>query len=189
MNPAQRNRSAALLKSTGYEDGPALTLQSTDGDIPHGRELSFAWLAGTVMTGLTSVLLMGAALYVSFQGQDTFSTAYEALQIVTRQPVTATDLSTKTNRVRPVAQTRSEREIVEASIKETIDGRDIQVVRVNEEHGYVRGKDVDTLRVGDRIKLMPAHICPVINLTDYVMITEGDQVVDRWRVDARGRVD
>ena len=85
MNPAQRNRSAAL-KASGYEDGPALTVQSTDGEIPQGRELSFAWLAGTVMTGLTSVLLMGAALYVSFQGQDTFSTAYEALQIVTEEP-------------------------------------------------------------------------------------------------------
>src|SRR5687767_5436377 len=58
LNPAQRHRTAALLKASGYEDGPALTVQSTDGDIPHGRELSFAWLAGTVMTGLTSVLLM-----------------------------------------------------------------------------------------------------------------------------------
>jgi murein DD-endopeptidase MepM/ murein hydrolase activator NlpD len=126
LNPAQRNRTAALLKATGFEDSAALTLQSTDGDIPHGRELSFAWLAGTVMTGLTSVLLMGAALYVSFQGQDTFSTAYEALQILTeeRAPVSA-DLVTKQDRVRPQAQTRSELEIVEASIKETIDGRDM----------------------------------------------------------------
>ena len=82
MNPAQRNRTLALVRA-GYEDGPALTVASTDGEIPQGRELSFAWLTGTVMTGLTSVLLMGAALYVSFQGQDTFSTAYEALQIVT----------------------------------------------------------------------------------------------------------
>ena len=54
MNPAQRNRNAALLKASGFEDGPALTVQSTDGEIPHGRELSFAWLTGTVMTGLTS---------------------------------------------------------------------------------------------------------------------------------------
>lgn len=126
LNAAQRNRHAALLKATGYEDGPALTVASTDGDIPHGRELSMAWLSGTVMTGLTSVLLMGAALYVSFQGQDTFSTAYEALQIaVTPEPSFPTNLSIKTNRVRPVAQTRSELETIEASIKENVDGRDI----------------------------------------------------------------
>lgn len=125
VNPAQRSRNAAL-KTSGYEDCPALTVQSTDGEIPHGRELSFAWLTGTVMTGLTSVLLMGAALYVSFQGQDTFSTAYEALQIITEQAdETAAGPKAKGDRVRPVAKTRSEREIVEASIRENVNGRDM----------------------------------------------------------------
>ncbi|WP_423066464.1 M23 family metallopeptidase [Devosia sp. CN2-171] len=124
MNPAQRNRTAALLKASGFEDGPALTVQSTDGEIPHGRELSFAWLTGTVMTGLTSVLLMGAALYVSFEGQDTFSTAYEALQLITRPADDATaESNVKGDRIRPVAKTKSELEIVEASIRETVDGR------------------------------------------------------------------
>lgn len=127
MNAAQRNRHAALLKATGFEDGPALTVQSTDGEIPHGRELSFAWLSGTVMTGLTSVLLMGAALYVSFQGQDTFSTAYEALQISRpkSEALTPTDLSAKSSRLRPVTATRSDLQIIEASIRETVDGRDM----------------------------------------------------------------
>lgn len=127
MNAAQRNRHAALLKATGFEDEPALTVQSTDGEIPHGRELSFAWLTGTVMTGLTSVLLMGAALYVSFQGQDTFSTAYEALQLSRpkAEAPSATDMSAKSSRVRPVAATRSDLEIIEASIRQTVDGRDM----------------------------------------------------------------
>ena len=125
VNPAQRNRTLALVRA-GFEDGPALTLQSTDGDIPHGRELSFAWLTGTVMTGLTSVLLMGAALYVSFQGQATFSTAYEALQILTNGPgITSGNVTVKTARARPVQQTKSEVETVEASIKESVDGRDM----------------------------------------------------------------
>ena len=127
MNAAQRNRHAALLKATGFEDGPALTVQSTDGEIPHGRELSFAWLTGTVMTGLTSVLLMGAALYVSFQGQDTFSTAYEALQLSRpkAEALTPTDLSAKSSRLRPVTATRSDLQVIEASIRETVDGRDM----------------------------------------------------------------
>lgn len=127
MTAAQKSRHAALLKATGFEDGPALTVQSTDGDIPHGRELSFTWLTGTVMTGLTSVLLMGAALYVSFQGQDTFSTAYEALQLSRPKPAETfpTDLSAKTSRTRPVAATRSDQEMIEASIRETVNGRDM----------------------------------------------------------------
>jgi len=68
------------------------------------------------------------------------------------------------------------------------DGRDIQAFGLNEEHGYLRGGDVDSLKIGDRIKIMPPHVCTVINLTDSVTIVEGDQVVDQWTVDARGRV-
>ena len=116
-----------MLQATGYEDGPALTVQSTDGEIPQGRELSFAWLSGTVLTGLTSVLLMGAALYVSFQGQDTFSTAYAALNLAAPrvEPPLATDLTSKTSRLRPVAATRSDREIIEAATRQIVDGREI----------------------------------------------------------------
>lgn len=127
LNATQRRRHFALLRATGFEDSPALTVQSTDGDIPQGRELSFAWLSGTVMTGLTSVLLMGAALYVSFQGQDTFSTAYAALDLAAPridQPL-ATDFTAKTSRLRPVAATRSDLEIIEASIRQTVDGREM----------------------------------------------------------------
>lgn len=68
-----------------------------------------------------------------------------------------------------------------------IDGRDIAVVRVNEEHGYVRGADVDQLQVGDRLGFEPAHVCPVINLTDEVVVIEAGRVSARWPVDARGR--
>lgn len=67
------------------------------------------------------------------------------------------------------------------------DGRDIAVVKVNEEHGYVRGSAVDTLQVGERIIFTPAHVCTVVNLTDTVVVTEAGQPVDTWRVEARGR--
>lgn len=127
MNAAQRRRQVSLLRSAGFEDSPALTVQSTDGDIPQGRELSFAWLSGTVLTGLTSVLVMGAALFVSFQGQDTFSTAYAALKLAApriNQPV-ATDFVSKTSRQRPVAATRSDKEVIEASTRQVVDGREV----------------------------------------------------------------
>jgi D-serine deaminase-like pyridoxal phosphate-dependent protein len=67
------------------------------------------------------------------------------------------------------------------------DGRDISVVRVNEEHGYLRGTAVDALRIGERIRFTPAHVCPVINLTSHVTVIEGNAVVETWPVEARGR--
>jgi D-serine deaminase-like pyridoxal phosphate-dependent protein len=67
------------------------------------------------------------------------------------------------------------------------DGRDLSVVRVNEEHGYVRGAAVEALRIGERIRFMPAHVCTVINLTNDVSVIESGEVVDTWIVEARGR--
>jgi len=68
------------------------------------------------------------------------------------------------------------------------DGRELSVMRVNEEHGYVRGSAVASLRIGDRLRFVPAHVCTVVNLTDEVVVVEGESVVDRWEVEARGKV-
>lgn len=125
MNAMQRSRHAALLKAAGFEDAPALDPNATEGRMPAGREISLSWLAGVVMTGLTSVLLMGGGLYVSFEGQDTFSTAVDALPAAVTIASGETSLVEKTKRVKPVALTRSELETVEASIREEIDGRSI----------------------------------------------------------------
>jgi D-serine deaminase-like pyridoxal phosphate-dependent protein len=67
------------------------------------------------------------------------------------------------------------------------DGRDLAVFRVNEEHGYVNGADAHSLAVGDRIHFTPAHVCPVLNLTDQVVVAENERVHEIWWVDARGR--
>jgi D-serine deaminase-like pyridoxal phosphate-dependent protein len=61
------------------------------------------------------------------------------------------------------------------------------VTRVSEEHGFLTGPRVDELRVGQRLTLMPAHVCPVVNLADGVVVVRGDEVLDKWRVDARGK--
>jgi D-serine deaminase-like pyridoxal phosphate-dependent protein len=67
------------------------------------------------------------------------------------------------------------------------DDRDLSVQRVNEEHGFVRGTAVDSLRIGERVRFIPAHVCPVVNLTDEVVVTENGDVAEKWRVEARGR--
>lgn len=68
------------------------------------------------------------------------------------------------------------------------DGRDIAVARVNEEHGYLRGAAVDSLETGERILFTPAHVCTVVNLADEVVVTDdGANILETWRVDARGK--
>lgn len=68
------------------------------------------------------------------------------------------------------------------------DGRHLEVFAVNEEHGYLRGEDLDSVKVGDRIAFVPAHVCTVVNLTNQVHVIAGDQTIAAtWPVDARGK--
>jgi D-serine deaminase-like pyridoxal phosphate-dependent protein len=42
------------------------------------------------------------------------------------------------------------------------------------------------LRVGDRIKVIPAHVDPTVAVHDRLHVVAGDEVVDIWPVDMRG---
>jgi D-serine deaminase-like pyridoxal phosphate-dependent protein len=42
------------------------------------------------------------------------------------------------------------------------------------------------LRVGDRIRVLPAHVDPTVAYHEHLHVVDGDDVVDRWEVDLRG---
>jgi D-serine deaminase-like pyridoxal phosphate-dependent protein len=42
------------------------------------------------------------------------------------------------------------------------------------------------LQVGDRVRVLPAHVDPTVAYHDSLYVVEGDEVVDRWDVDLRG---
>ena len=42
------------------------------------------------------------------------------------------------------------------------------------------------LRVGDRVRVLPAHVDPTVAYHEFLYIVDGDEVVDRWDVDLRG---
>ncbi|MDW5592855.1 alanine racemase [Conexibacter stalactiti] len=62
------------------------------------------------------------------------------------------------------------------------------VVRASEEHGLVALPEGAVVAVGDRLAIVPNHICPVVNLFDAVAVVERGRVVDHWPVAARGRM-
>jgi D-serine deaminase-like pyridoxal phosphate-dependent protein len=63
-----------------------------------------------------------------------------------------------------------------------------KVVRVSEEHGEIDVSDCEERpAVGERLKIIPNHICPAVNLQDHVWIGE-EGTYERVRVDARGRL-
>jgi D-threonine aldolase len=42
------------------------------------------------------------------------------------------------------------------------------------------------VRIGDRIRVLPAHVDPTVAYHDSLYVIDGDDVVDRWDVDLRG---
>ena len=63
-----------------------------------------------------------------------------------------------------------------------------RLVRLTEEHGVVAPAPGTTWHVGERVEVVPAHVCPVVNLHDRLVAVRGGRVEGELRVAARGRV-
>ena len=61
--------------------------------------------------------------------------------------------------------------------------------KMNEEHGFVDLTGVEReFGVGDRVHVIPNHICVAVNLHERVYGVRGDRVEQIWNVDARGKL-
>jgi D-serine deaminase-like pyridoxal phosphate-dependent protein len=65
-------------------------------------------------------------------------------------------------------------------------GRPWTARKLNEEHGYVEIHD--KARVGEKVWLVPSHVCPTVNLHDEVWYGRQGRVEGSWKVAARGKV-
>ena len=61
--------------------------------------------------------------------------------------------------------------------------------KMNEEHGYVDLTGAERqFDVGERVHVIPNHICVAVNLHEEVYGLRGDTVEAVWRVDGRGKL-
>ena len=61
--------------------------------------------------------------------------------------------------------------------------------KMNEEHGFVDITNAGrTFRVGEKVRVIPNHVCVVVNLHEYVYGARNGVVEEVWRVDARGKL-
>ncbi len=64
-----------------------------------------------------------------------------------------------------------------------------EVERFSEEHGHLNiGRSERSYRVGDRISIIPNHVCTTINMHDEIYGVRGEEVQEVWRVAARGKL-
>lgn len=64
---------------------------------------------------------------------------------------------------------------------------DARVTGLSEEHGTLKG-DVAGLNIGDKVRIIPDHVCVVTNLFDEVHLISGEDVIDILPVAARGKL-
>jgi D-serine deaminase-like pyridoxal phosphate-dependent protein len=61
--------------------------------------------------------------------------------------------------------------------------------RLSEEHGVVVIPEDDPgFVIGERVEIIPNHICPSVNLLDELNIVRNGEVIDVWPIAARGKV-
>ena len=68
---------------------------------PDRREVSIRWLSGTFLTGVTSSILMGVALFAALDGREVLATPPEVLSLISADWSNDSQLATKAGRLVP----------------------------------------------------------------------------------------
>jgi D-serine deaminase-like pyridoxal phosphate-dependent protein len=96
-----------------------------------------------------------------------------------------------------MSRTTPERAIVDAGLKalstdsgmpRIVDGGPAEYVRASDEHGAIRVNGAPGYAVGDKLKLIPGHCDPTVNLYDHYICIRNGRVEAIWPITARGAV-
>ena len=62
-------------------------------------------------------------------------------------------------------------------------------IKMNEEHGFVDVRGcAKSFEIGERVRVIPNHICTAVNLHEFIYGIRGDDVEQVWRVEGRGKI-
>jgi len=64
-------------------------------------------------------------------------------------------------------------------------GNKAEMIVASEEHFQLHGLEKD-VNLGEKLRLVPGHCCSTINLFDKIYLVDGDKVVDRIMITAKG---
>ncbi|MDN5731234.1 MAG: hypothetical protein L0K63_00620 [Yaniella sp.] len=61
-----------------------------------------------------------------------------------------------------------------------------RITALSEHHGTIIWDSDDLPELGTRLQVIPHHVCVAVNLVDEVYVCDGENIIDTWRVGARG---
>ena len=96
-----------------------------------------------------------------------------------------------------MSRTTAERAIVDAGLKASsvdsgmpriADGGPAEYIKASDEHGVIQVNGATGYAVGDKLKLIPGHCDPTVNLYDHFICVRNGRVEAIWPITARGAV-
>jgi len=75
---------------------------------------------------------------------------------------------------------------VDSGMPGVVDVAGATYTKASDEHGMIQLDGPATLRLGDKIRLVPGHCDPTVNLYDWIVCYRGERVEAIWPVAARG---
>jgi D-serine deaminase-like pyridoxal phosphate-dependent protein len=87
------------------------------------------------------------------------------------------------------SKTFSSDKTVTAGFGRILEAPEVLFEKMNEEHGFVdtRGS-LRKWRVGEKVRVIPNHICVAVNLHERIYGARGEDVVECWEVEGRGKL-
>ena len=74
---------------------------------------------------------------------------------------------------------------VDSGLPKIFNKNDLKYTKCSDEHGIIEDYN-NSLKLNDKLKLIPGHCDPTCNLHDWYVIMQNDTVIDIWPVSARG---
>lgn len=143
-----------------------------------------------VVDGITEIRPGNAVFYDMVQvGLGVAKIEQCALKVLTRV------VSTKSNRIVIDAGSKTLALDQGAHGNESIKGHgyveqypELTIERLSEEHGVIPLNKESDIKLNEQLTIIPNHACTVANLFDYYVVHHNGKIIDKWKIDARGKI-
>jgi D-serine deaminase-like pyridoxal phosphate-dependent protein len=77
----------------------------------------------------------------------------------------------------------------EGTFGRVVEAPEARFHKMNEEHGYLDLEESSKqLKIGDRVRIVPNHVCVAVNMHEKVYGVRGETVEEVWKVEGRGKL-
>ena len=97
-----------------------------------------------------------------------------------------TTVMSKPARERVVVDAGLKASSIDSGMPQVADYADVEYVKASDEHGVLHITGATRLSLGDKLKLIPGHCDPTVNLYDEFVCIRGGRVEALWPITARG---